>query len=221
MRGGTRLRLTQLFIVSAGVCAAGSARAFGALHAGATCADWLNYQQLVMVRDVVYTPPIASEPRSATVSPIDVKRAWEEKKRLASASAPPPSLMRCPALDQGVASWYGPGFDGRKTKSGEVFDQDALTAASNTIPLGTMVCAVNNDNGRAEVAWINDTGGFAKYARVLDGSRGLARALGYIDSGTANVTVMAADCCDQFPPLEVAEAPDSAPLRRSRGVASP
>ena len=77
----------------------------------------------------------------------------------------------------GLASWYGPGFHGRKTASGEPFNAGALTAAHRTFPFGTRVRVVNKRNGRSVVVRINDRGPYA-HGRVIDLSRAAAHAIG-------------------------------------------
>lgn len=91
-------------------------------------------------------------------------------------------------LLHGIASWYGPGFHGKLTASGEVYDQNAMTAAHPTLPLGTVIRVTNEQNGR--VAWVrvNDRGPYKK-GRVLDLSRAAARRLGMLDEGTAPVRI--------------------------------
>lgn len=89
-------------------------------------------------------------------------------------------------VDRGKASWYGPGFHGKRTASGERFDMDAMTAAHRTLPFGTLLEVLNLENGRRAVVRVNDRGPFAK-ARVLDLSREAARRLGVIGPGTALV----------------------------------
>jgi rare lipoprotein A len=88
--------------------------------------------------------------------------------------------------ERGVASWYGPGFHHRRTANGEVFDQDALTAAHQTLPFDTVVEVRNLDNGKAVRVRINDRGPFVKN-RVIDLSRGAARAIDMLGPGTAHV----------------------------------
>lgn len=88
----------------------------------------------------------------------------------------------------GVASWYGPGFHGRKTASGERYNMDALTAAHKSLPFGTRVRVTNRNNGKSVVVKINDRGPYVG-GRVIDLSRGAARTIGMIGSGTAKVTV--------------------------------
>src|SRR5580698_2224355 len=62
----------------------------------------------------------------------------------------------------GIASWYGPGFDGHRTATGEVYNQEELTAASTVIPLGSRVMVTNLANGRAVEVRINDHGPYVK-----------------------------------------------------------
>lgn len=91
-----------------------------------------------------------------------------------------------PALKVGVASWYGPGFHGRATASGERYDQNELTAAHRTWPLGTPVRVTHLDSGRSVVVRINDRGPFVD-DREIDLSYGAARKLGMVRAGTARV----------------------------------
>lgn len=87
---------------------------------------------------------------------------------------------------QGMASWYGPGFHGRKTASGERFNSGALTAAHRTLPFGTKVRVMNKTNGRSVVVRINDRGPYA-HGRIIDLSHGAARAIGV--SGVTRVAL--------------------------------
>ncbi|HEY7165605.1 MAG TPA: septal ring lytic transglycosylase RlpA family protein [Candidatus Binatia bacterium] len=88
----------------------------------------------------------------------------------------------------GIASWYGPGFHGRPTASGVIYDQNEMTAAHQTLPLGTRVMVTNLENGRATELVINDRGPFAK-GRILDLSYGAGEALGMIKPGTIPVRI--------------------------------
>ncbi len=92
--------------------------------------------------------------------------------------------------EEGIASWYGPGFHGKKTANGERYNQNALTAAHKTLPLGTVVRVTNVENGESVVLRINDRGPF-KYDRIIDVSRRAARILHMHDAGTAKVHVEA------------------------------
>lgn len=86
----------------------------------------------------------------------------------------------------GYASWYGGKFHGRKTASGETYDQDKMTAAHKTAPFGTLVRVTNLDNGKNTIVKINDRGPFVK-GRIIDLSREAARRIGMLTTGTARV----------------------------------
>ena len=89
---------------------------------------------------------------------------------------------------EGVASWYGPGFHGKRTSSGETYDQNAMTAAHTVLPLPTYVEVTNLDNGRFVIVRINDRGPFSG-GRIIDLSYAAAKHLGFINQGTAKVRV--------------------------------
>jgi rare lipoprotein A len=94
-------------------------------------------------------------------------------------------LAAIPAMDiefQTVASWYGPGFQGRRTASGELFDQNKLTAASRTLPFGTKLTVKNLQTGRSCDVVINDRGPYVR-GRGLDLSLGAARRIGMVGVG--------------------------------------
>ncbi len=90
--------------------------------------------------------------------------------------------------ETGVASWYGPGFVGHSTASGESYDQNALTAAHKTLPLPSLVRVTNLENGRQIQLRINDRGPFVNN-RIIDLSRRAAQLLGMEQQGTAKVRV--------------------------------
>lgn len=90
--------------------------------------------------------------------------------------------------ETGVASWYGPNFHGKPTANGEVFDQNAVSAAHRTLPLPSVVRVTNLGNGRALVVRINDRGPFA-HGRIIDLSKRGAQLLGFERQGIAKVRV--------------------------------
>ncbi len=107
------------------------------------------------------------------------------------APPPPPVASTPPAVpltQEGVASWYGPGFHGKKTTSGTVYDQYAMTAAHQTLPLGSNVRVTNLANGKSVTVLINDRGPFAK-GRIIDLSYAAAQQVDMIGPGTAPVRV--------------------------------
>lgn len=87
---------------------------------------------------------------------------------------------------EGIASWYGPGFDGKKTANGERFDEDALTAAHPTLQMPSLVRVTNLANGNSLIVRVNDRGPFHG-GRVMDLSKGAADQLGFRMNGTARV----------------------------------
>jgi rare lipoprotein A len=105
---------------------------------------------------------------------------------------PPPALPSARATQTGIASWYGPGFHGNATASGTIYDQQDLTAAHQTLPLGTRVMVTNLDNGKSLEVTVNDRGPFAK-GRILDLSYASAQALGAIGPGTIPVRIEVID----------------------------
>jgi len=88
----------------------------------------------------------------------------------------------------GKASWYGPGFNGKKTASGEVYDQTKFTAAHKSLPLGSKARVTNLNNGSSVDVEINDRGPFVD-GRIIDLSRAAAVTLGFLESGTAPVKI--------------------------------
>jgi rare lipoprotein A len=96
-------------------------------------------------------------------------------------------------VEIGLASYYGPGFNGEPTASGEVFDERKLVAASRTLPLGSVVRVTNLDNGRTVRLRIIDRGPYGRNHRkgcIIDVSKGAARRLHFIRDGIVHVRVM-------------------------------
>jgi rare lipoprotein A len=91
---------------------------------------------------------------------------------------------------EGIASWYGPNFHGRRTSSGEPYDMYRPTAAHRTLPIPTYVEVTNLENGRRVVVRVNDRGPFHD-GRIIDLSYLAARKLGFVGAGTARVRVRA------------------------------
>ncbi len=104
------------------------------------------------------------------------------------ASPPPtlPPLTPSTIIGTGLASWYGAKHHGKRTASGEIFDQKKFTAAHRTLPWGSIVQVTNLDNGKSVEVRINDRGPFTK-GRIIDLSRAAARAVGMLESGVSSV----------------------------------
>lgn len=100
----------------------------------------------------------------------------------------------------GVASWYGPGFHGKKTANGERYNQNALTAAHKLLPFNTDIRVTNLDNGRSVIVRINDRGPFVDN-RIIDLSRKAAATIGMIGPGTARVRLEAVNTSGKSPIL--------------------
>jgi rare lipoprotein A len=95
-------------------------------------------------------------------------------------------------VQNGLASYYGPGFHGRETASGRIFDQREMVAAHRTLPLGTVVRVINLENGRAVTLRVIDRGPYGRNYRkgtIIDVSKGAARRLRFIRDGLVRVRV--------------------------------
>ena len=99
----------------------------------------------------------------------------------------PPAKTRF--LQEGLAVWYGPGFHGRRTASGERYDMYALTAAHPSLPFGTRVRVTNLKNGKSVVVRINDRGPFGgRY--IIDLSYAAAKTIGALSATRVRVEVV-------------------------------
>ncbi len=90
----------------------------------------------------------------------------------------------------GVASWYGARHDGLRTSSGEVFDQEGMTAASRSIPLGSRVRVTMHETGQSVVVTVNDRMGGR--SAIIDLSKGAAREIGLLGRGRGMVSIASA-----------------------------
>lgn len=86
----------------------------------------------------------------------------------------------------GGASWYGPGFNGKRAASGEIFNENAMTAAHRSLPFGTKVVVTDQHTGNQVEVTINDRGPFHG-KRIIDLSKAAATALGFRNRGTTSV----------------------------------
>lgn len=135
-----------------------------------------------------------------------------------------PSTSYAPYKKQGVASWYGKRYHGRKTSVGEVYDMYAMSGAHTTLPLPSFVKVTNPANGRSVIVRINDRGPF-KNDRLIDLSYAAAYKLRLIEQGSGLVEVEAVDTSAQalvkrnISPVKNVEQTASAV--DSNGVASP
>ncbi len=88
--------------------------------------------------------------------------------------------------EEGIASWYGPGFHGRQTSSGEIYDMYGISAAHKTLPFGTIVKVVDLETDKSVIVAINDRGPFIE-GRIIDLSKGAAEKLGIVNKGITQV----------------------------------
>ena len=119
----------------------------------------------------------------------------------ASQKAPGKRVKKTAKIQYGMASFYHSKFQGRKTSSGEKYDQDKMTAAHNGLPLNTWIRVTNIKNGRSVVAKINDRL-HHRNERLVDLSRSAASKLGYIGRGIARVKV---EVLGKIKPTEIAK----------------
>jgi rare lipoprotein A len=91
-------------------------------------------------------------------------------------------------METGLASWYGSRHHGKRTASGEVFNQEKFTAAHRTLPWGSRVKVTNLANGKSVEVRINDRGPFSK-GRIIDLSRAAARSLDMVEQGITTVRI--------------------------------
>lgn len=144
----------------------------------------------------------------------------------AARPAPPPPLPPPPTIAQPIqpserptpavhvvkASWYGPGLAGKKTTSGEVYNPKALTAASKTLPIGSVVKVTNPQNGKSVNVRINDRGPFVP-GRSLDLSQHAAEKIGVTHKGVARVKVSKVATPDQHDSATAAQSDQNAPVQ--------
>ena len=109
----------------------------------------------------------------------------------ATVPAPPPDTSGKPTLvETGLASWYGPPYAGRKGADGKVYDQNAMTAAHLTLPLGSIVRVTNLTTNQSTTVKITDRGPFV-HGRIIDLSLAAAKATGVYRMGVAKVRIEA------------------------------
>ncbi|MEQ1484810.1 septal ring lytic transglycosylase RlpA family protein [Methyloglobulus sp.] len=104
-------------------------------------------------------------------------------------------------LKQGVASWYGPGFHGKKTANGEIFDMYEMTAAHKTLPIPSYAQVTNLENNKTVVVRINDRGPYSGN-RLMDLSYAAAKKLGIQSEGTGKVEIKAISAMQALPQIQ-------------------
>ena len=177
----------------------------GAALLPVTAADFDNRDLTDPLDPSVYASdrPLDESSASVTLEPVDesterlpavraILVPEDVKSPPVPVSAPPkPKVKIIPEVVKvitGQASWYGPGFYGNRTASGEVYRRGTMTAAHRSLPFGTKVRVTNLWNGRSAVIRINDRGPFVAH-RVIDLGHGAASSLGVTGSGIADVRI--------------------------------
>ncbi len=140
-----------------------------------------------------YQPP--PPPATRTAANHNGTSARSDESSTASTTVPSPapvpnSFGKPISTEIGLASWYGPPYAGRKGADGTVYDQNAMTAAHLTLPMGTMVRVTNLTNNESVVVKITDRGPFVR-GRIIDLSLAAAKATGVYRAGVAKVKVEA------------------------------
>lgn len=152
-------------------------------------------------------PPSADSAATSADASVDTQRGARLGSELLAKVAPKPGYLGDPAKDLqqqlddlelpevdqlGVASWYGPGFHGRKTANGERYNQYELTAAHPKYAFNTQLCVRNTVNGKMVVVRVNDRGPFVG-KRVIDLSKAAAEEIGMLDRGVKRVEIYKLD----------------------------
>ena len=119
-----------------------------------------------------------------SVEPVDTAEASQDEEN--SEGEPTAEVV------EGKASWYGPGFYGNKTTSGDVLEKGTMTAAHSSLPMGTEVKVTRLDTGESVTVEINDRKPY-KEGTVIDLAHGAAEALDIDDDGTASVSIEVLD----------------------------
>ncbi len=146
---------------------------------------------LALVACAAPRPAPAPQPRSKVLhTPQNAGQKGWQKPYVVDGQRYDPLGSHHGFTEEGIASWYGSDFHGKRTSNGEIYDMHAMTAAHKTLPMGVYVRVVNKANGREEVVRINDRGPFVR-GRVIDLSYTAAKKLGVDGPGTAPVRIEA------------------------------
>lgn len=157
----------------------------GAARAASTC---LLLAAIVTWLAACASPPRPKPPVPDSRAPVALPPTQRPYKVFGVWYYPIPSAHGF--VEEGHASWYGPGFHGKKTSTGERYDMHELTAAHKTLPMGTAVRVTRTDTGKSVVVRLNDRGPFVP-GRIIDLSYSAAQSLDMIGSGTAPVRIEA------------------------------
>lgn len=124
------------------------------------------------------------KPKVLATSPVKKMGSLGQAHKVSYA----PASVKKAFISTGVASYYGPGFHGRRTANGETFNMNAMTAAHRTLPFGTKLRVTNLNNGKSTIVRVNDRGPYVD-GRIIDLSVAAAKQLGSTNSGVAKVNI--------------------------------
>jgi rare lipoprotein A len=138
-------------------------------------------------------PPVsgpAARPQGATPTtpPRTEQGSQQESLQESDLGAEPAPTGRPIYTEVGMASWYGPPYNKRRGANGEIYDQNAVTAAHRTLPMGSLIRVTNLQTGQSAMMRVTDRGPFVPN-RVIDLSVGAAKAVGVWRAGTAQVRI--------------------------------
>jgi rare lipoprotein A len=149
-----------------------------------------RYLLVVLSLAIALTACGGKKPPASSAAPAGGKTTATQKPYTVMGKTYEPLKSHVGFTQEGVASWYGKDFHGKKTSNGETYDMHAMTAAHKTLPLGVFVKVKNKENGRETVVRVNDRGPFVKN-RIIDLSYSAAKTLGVDAKGTAPVRIEA------------------------------
>ena len=169
--------------------------ALNACSSQQTKTTYANYQPLV----VIDKAPRAIASQQVKHHSILPKKNHDGANEIAQQEKLLPRIASY--IKQGVASWYGPGFHGKKTATGEIFDMYAMTAAHKTLPIPSYAQVTNLENNRSIIVRINDRGPFVRN-RELDLSYAAAKHLDMEQDGTGSIEIKTISDSQALPQLQ-------------------
>lgn len=135
-----------------------------------------------------YAPPPSIEGQSNAPARGEMRPPASSARRGSEAGAEEPPKGRPIYTEVGIASWYGPPYNKRRGANGEIYDENAITAAHRTLPMGSLIRVTNLATGQWAMMRVTDRGPFVAN-RVIDLSEGAAKAVGVWRPGTARVRI--------------------------------
>lgn len=198
------------FVVSPLVCIVVAPTAIAQQAAGGPVATPLDNIGSEKMGSDSFAPAPTLAPVPTFAPPIEAVQALDTQRPASSTF--PATVMPTHEHQRGYASWYGPGFHGKMTASGQRYDMHAMTAAHRTLPFGTLVLVKSLITGREVLVRITDRGPFVA-GRILDLSRAAAIDLGMLTTGINQVVLLIQNPASRA-------APRSAALTQPKNMAA-